>query len=210
MFARVINGEITEIVSRPNWFMDNGEPVSDEWLLENENLRRVLEGEIPNINYETQYHEVADTDSWSIQDTTVTKVYNIFNKPFEEIKSQYSSFPHDRRIEYETAGIKFIDSNSNELRIQTTRESQSQLMASYQAAKDGLRAENSLWKTMDGFVAISNADMIRLAQEVLAHVQACFDNEKVLQELVDAATTYNDLKAINFNSGWPNSSLINS
>jgi len=101
MYARVIDGVITEIVGRPNWYLDSGEPVDDTWLLENENLRVLLEGDLPTVNDETQYIEQNEYSQWVINDTTVTKTYTIINIPFEETKEVYLRKPHDIRKLYE-------------------------------------------------------------------------------------------------------------
>ncbi len=207
MYARVIDGVITEIVGRPNWYLDSGEPVDDTWLLENENLRVLLEGDLPTVNDETQYIEQNEYSQWVINDTTVTKTYTIINIPFEETKEVYLRKPHDIRKLYEEGGINFTDTNTTILRIQTDRASQAKISASYMAAKDGIRTENSLWKTMDGFVAISNVDMISLGQAVLNHVQLCFNNENVLYNEVNGCTTYTQLQEIDFSAGWPSNSI---
>jgi len=206
-YARVIDGQITEIVPRPNWFMDDGNPVTDQWLKENENLHPVLEGTLPQIDQETQYYEDADWSQWSITDNGVVKKYNIVNIPFENIKQNYFNNVHSRRLAVETGGIIFTDSNGQELKIQTDRVSQSKIMASYQAVKDGLRQDNSLWKTIDGFVAISNDDMIALATTVLAFVQSCFDREKALTDEVESAQSIEELKNISIRTGWPANAL---
>lgn len=206
-YARVIDGVITELKGKPNWYFDNGTEVSDAWLLENEDLRVLLNGTLPTYDNQTQNITENDWSQWTIEATQVTKTYTVNDIPFEDIKSRFLSKPKQYRRIHEEGGIQFTDSSTNVLNIQTDIPSQSKIMASYQAVKDGLRVEDSLWKTSDGFVAISNADMTSLATSLLSYIQACFDNENTLMNLVDSATTVSELNAIDFESGWPNNAV---
>lgn len=55
------------------------------------------------------------------------------------------------------------------------------------------------WKTADGFVELTGAQVIGIARAVRAHVQACFDREaELLQALADGTLTDDMLE-----QGWP-------
>lgn len=89
-------------------------------------------------------------------------------------------------------------------RVATDRESQSKLVAAYAAARDGCRADPSVWKMDDGrFVSLTNAEMMALALAVLAHVQACFDAERAHHQAIDGLATAAQVRAYDITAGWP-------
>lgn len=79
--------------------------------------------------------------------------------------------------------------------IRTDRESQSLITgAALKAIQD---AEYSCsWKTDGGFVQLSAPQVLAIADAVRAHVQACFDHERALLAIIDAAGTLEDLEAV--------------
>ncbi|QSL90525.1 DUF4376 domain-containing protein (plasmid) [Pseudomonas atacamensis] len=86
------------------------------------------------------------------------------------------------------------------LAIETTRDSQALI------ASTGLSAVldpeyRCNFKTATGFVEIGAEQIIVIAKAVRAHVQACFDREKALLEMIAAGTYRNEMLA----EGWPDS-----
>jgi len=79
--------------------------------------------------------------------------------------------------------------------IRTDRESQAMITgAALKAIQD---AEYSCsWKTDGGFVQLSAPQILAIADAVRAHVQECFDHERALNALVDAAETVAELEGI--------------
>lgn len=79
--------------------------------------------------------------------------------------------------------------------IRTDRESQGLITgAALKAIQD---AEYSCsWKTDGGFVQLSAPQILAIADAVRAHVQECFDHERALCALVDAAETMEALEEI--------------
>lgn len=79
--------------------------------------------------------------------------------------------------------------------IRTDRESQGLITgAALKAIQD---AEYSCsWKTDGGFVQLSAPQVLAIADAVRAHVQACFDHERALLAIIDAAGTLEDLEAV--------------
>jgi hypothetical protein len=60
------------------------------------------------------------------------------------------------------------------------------------------------WKMADGtFVTLDAQAITAVAMAVRGHVQACFDREAVLKEEVEAATTAEEVAAVDLNTGWP-------
>ncbi|MBD8671620.1 DUF4376 domain-containing protein [Pseudomonas lurida] len=86
------------------------------------------------------------------------------------------------------------------LAIETTRDSQALI------ASTGLSAVldpeyRCNFKTATGFVEIGAQQIIAIAKAVRAHVQACFDREKALLEMIQAGTYREEMLA----EGWPDS-----
>lgn len=102
------------------------------------------------------------------------------------------------RWQHQTKGLTF-DGHT----IQTDPASQSAVMANAMAASIDPDATFA-WKTADGrFITLTAADMGAIARAVHAHVQACFAHEASLSASIEAATTVDDLEAIDITVGWP-------
>lgn len=79
--------------------------------------------------------------------------------------------------------------------IRTDRESQAMITgAALKALQDAEYVCS--WKTDAGFVELTAAQILAIADAVRAHVQACFDHERALLALIDAAETVEDLEAV--------------
>jgi hypothetical protein len=60
------------------------------------------------------------------------------------------------------------------------------------------------WKMADGtFVSLDAQAITAVAMAVRAHVQTCFNNEAVLKEEIEAATTAEEIAAVDLDTGWP-------
>ena len=60
------------------------------------------------------------------------------------------------------------------------------------------------WKTADGtFVTLDAQAITAVAMAVRAHVQACFDREAELKAEIEAASTVEEIAAIDLNTDWP-------
>ena len=79
--------------------------------------------------------------------------------------------------------------------IRTDRESQAMITgAALKAMQDP--DYSCKWKTENGFVELSAAQILAIADAVRAHVQSCFDHEASLAAVIDAAETGAELEAI--------------
>lgn len=101
----------------------------------------------------------------------------------------------EERYRREASGVVVDD-----FEIETTRDSQALI------AGTGLSAVldpdyRCNFKTLTGFVEIGAPQIIKIAKAVRAHVQACFDREKTLLDLVAAGTYRKEMLA----EGWPDS-----
>ena len=79
--------------------------------------------------------------------------------------------------------------------VRTDRESQALITgAALKALQDAEYVCS--WKTDAGFVELSAPQILAIADAVRAHVQECFDHERALNALVDAAETVAELEGI--------------
>ena len=104
----------------------------------------------------------------------------------------------DYRFGKETGGITFGSTP-----IKTDRSTSAILTSAYIKA-----TENSSftvnWKVADGvFATLDASTIITISNAVEAHVQACFDREKALSDLIAAASNQSELDAIDITTGWP-------
>jgi len=97
------------------------------------------------------------------------------------------------RYEYETAGVML-----NGFKIDTSRDSQGLILGA--AVQVILDPEYSLnWKTPEGWLLFSGAQITAIATRVRKHVQACFDRERVLADAINNGTFDESM----LYQGWP-------
>lgn len=102
-----------------------------------------------------------------------------------------------RRYEKETGGVSVAG-----VVVRTDRESQAMLTGAKSFSDVNPDALID-WKTADGWAKIDRATLTSIAQAVGAHVQACFSNERVHHEAIDALSTSADMEAYDISTGWP-------
>lgn len=99
----------------------------------------------------------------------------------------------ERRYSVETAGVLV-----GTMSVDTTRDSQLLLTGAALAAfMDSTYTVR--WKTSAGFIELNSAQIIEVASAVRSHVQACFDREAVLRDVVTNGTITPDM----IEEGWP-------
>jgi hypothetical protein len=108
----------------------------------------------------------------------------------DEAKSAKKSEIAAARYAAEIAGVTVGGAT-----VRTDRESQSLITgAALKALQDAEYVCS--WKTDAGFVELSAPQILAIADAVRAHVQSCFDRERALLALIDAAETPEDLEAV--------------
>ncbi len=114
----------------------------------------------------------------------------------KEIKKQRLA---EHRFNIETTSI-----NVNGILIRTDRESQAQLQCTVTAIKQGFSSTIS-WKGENGWLDLNASQISALVPIVIYYVQTCFANERAISSLIDVATSAEELDAISFDGGWPES-----
>ena len=135
-------------------------------------------------SYDEKYYHLGSTVEFD--GTTVTKTYVVLPIDLETFKERKQQELAEARWQAEVSGVDGI---------RTDRESQSMITgAALKAMQD--ETYSCRWKTEAGFVELTAPQILAIADAVRAHVQGCFDREAELLELVEAATTPQELEAI--------------
>ena len=141
----------------------------------------------PVVNPKT--HEVYGP-TLAFDGASVTATWMVVEKSLESIKEAKLAEIAAARYAQETGGLVV-----NGATIRTDRESQALITgAALKASTD--ESYSCRWKTVEGFVELTAAQIIAIADAVRDHVQASFDREAELVALVDAAETVEELEAI--------------
>jgi len=145
-------------------------------------IRDLTEEELSLVTAGGAYTVVKDTEAGLVRDY-VELTDDLINGKREEIsKARYNA---------EVGGIE-VDG----VPVRTDRVTQSILGNARQYAKED-NTFSTDWKLSDGtFVTLTAPQIIAFADAVLAHVQAQFTKEKLLNDQIDAVTTTEELKAV--------------
>lgn len=119
-------------------------------------------------------------------------VENDLTPTLDELKAAKRAEIAAARYAAEIAGIAL-----NGALIRTDRESQALITGAALAASQSEDETYSVtWKAKSGFVTLSAAQVIAVAQAVRQHVQSSFDREAELQTAIEAAETEEELNGI--------------
>lgn len=102
------------------------------------------------------------------------------------------------RYRLEVAGITLTDGTL----IRTDRESQASLLGAVSLAQLNPGAVLD-WKAATGWVQMTAPQIMAVAQQVGARVQALFSAERAHHAAIDALTTLEEVIAYDVNAGWP-------
>lgn len=102
------------------------------------------------------------------------------------------------RSEYENGGFTW-----NGYEFQSDAGSREKLLGSFLGAKDGLRANDAVWRLADNTeVPFTNAEMIQIGYSLFAHMQTCSAVSFAHQNAIDALTTITAVEAYDYTQGW--------
>jgi hypothetical protein len=133
-------------------------------------------------------------DVWvSSDDADAEWTENAWVVPFSVLKTRKLAAMAAARYAEETAGVTVSGTE-----IKTDRESQSLITgAALQATQNS--DYSTPWKCSNGFVTLTAAQILAIAQAVRAHVEAAFAKEATVDTQIEAATTQTELDAV----VWP-------
>ena len=95
-----------------------------------------------------------------------------------------------KRYLKEVGGLDF-----NDINIPTDRFTQSKISSAYTKAKEDPNLTLN-WKTKDGWVQLDATTIISIGDALFAYVQSVYDEEYSLDQQIDAASTYEEIKLI--------------
>jgi len=192
-------------VDRPNWFMEDGTAVSDVWLVDNENIYPVDEGDIPDItDPELQYYVTNPMYQWTVCEYCVKKTYEVKLRSFEELVDIYKGKLKTTRDLYVLSGMKYETTAGPTINIPTNIDDLVMLNSQISAVIGNYRIENGLIKLLDGsFTPTSNVELFLIGEKIYQFIDKCNINENRIYQEIITATTSVDLKLINMNTGWP-------
>jgi hypothetical protein len=125
--------------------------------------------------------EICRRTGWTVKSDKVVAEYVIEPISLDQIKAAARARAALRRWQAEIDGIEVMG-----VRVDTGRESQAMLAGANLLAT--MYPDMTIdWKTDDGWVQLSAAQIIGLSSAVGLHVQACFTRERMISELIDAA-----------------------
>jgi hypothetical protein len=123
----------------------------------------------------------------------------------EEVPEQTTEERRQERFEELAAirwGVEVGGITVNGMAVRTDRETTSILTAARIEA-DNDPTFTVRWKLSSGtFVTLDAATIIALSVAVRQHIQAAFTNEETLSGLLTAATTIEQIDAVDLNAGW--------
>lgn len=196
MYAEISEGVVARTRPRPDWYEDNGVPVSDELLAQ--------QGILPVVQTSPAHDEqryalvVRAPEEWMVGLTSAQVTWNIVERRIEDRKALMLDALADRRWRAETGGGILSG-----VPIKTDRDSTAKITAAYVQAVAN-PSFTVRWKVDTGvFITLDAATIIAIGDAVTAHVQACFDNEDALTTAILAAEDHNALDLVDIHSGWP-------
>ena len=154
-----------------------------------------IEEIIPEID--GRYQLVEPSPDIIISDDKCVCYWDIKPLPLDFIKAAKLEDIASKRYDVQTSGITFKDT-----RIFTDRESVSDVSNILQGAIDS-DISTIDFKTDNKFIKLTIDDLKEIVKLINVHVQACFTNESRLSELINNATTVEEINEIDLESGWP-------
>jgi hypothetical protein len=131
------------------------------------------------------------------------KVAQYETKSVEEYAADFAAKVKEKRTEHARKPVSY-DGNKFGAGPESQQKLTGKLTYAQAAGKDTDSTWSVGWKTADNsFVQLSYDDLAAVVEAVNAQVQAAYNNEAQLLSEIEAATTIDDLDAIDLTTGWP-------
>lgn len=153
---------------------------------------------VPTFDAATHRMASTYTDTAEPEYDRVIRVWDVEPIPLDEVKAARKAAATDLRWQKETGGIVI-----GGVLVATDDRSKTLILGKRaQAQTDPDMAFR--WKAASGeWVELTGAQIIGIADAVADHVQACFDREGELHDLIDGAETAETVLAVDIAAGWP-------
>lgn len=143
--------------------------------------------EYPEYNQRTQG---INGPFWEFTNTEAIGSFEVSYQPIEYIRLNLKNAVAENRWKREVEGVD-VEIQGTTVRISTAREDRNQFEILRAAG-----ANNVSWKFGDVWLTLSSTDIATLADAVIQHVQAAFDWEKEVSDLIDETQTAEELEVI--------------
>jgi hypothetical protein len=143
----------------------------------------------PEIDLMTQYHY---GPLWDLTGDVAIANYEIREQDIESARNNFRAYAAHERYKKEVAGTK-VTIQATEVSVDTTREGRAAIIQKHTLLADG---ETANWKFPEGWLTLTKSDLSAVVAAADLHVQQAFDWEKTINDEIDAATTAEELHAI--------------
>lgn len=136
-----------------------------------------------------------------VDGATVERQWQVTPLPLDQAKANTVARLAARRHQLESAGVTWTDGGTTYF-FDTSVESQNRFAAARTAAVAGIREDGKVWKCALAatgeitFKPLTNTQLVEVSDLVHNHIQACFEAEATAVAVAHAATTVEQLSAI--------------
>jgi hypothetical protein len=159
-------------------------------LIISENAMIVSVEEIrPELNPMVEYHY---GPLWEIEETVAIAKYEVYDINIDSARVNLKTLAAAERYEKEIAGATVTVQDQN-VSIYTDRETRNIFLQKYALMGD---QEQVNWKFPEGWLILTKQELGQVIGVGAAYIQSCFDWERGISDLLDAATTKEELLAV--------------
>lgn len=159
----------------------------------------------PAFDSRRQYVTQKATGQWIVGPNSVIATYTIHNRTLAERRDQLIERLKQKRWEVETAGVT-VEIAGEPVPVSTNRgDDRTALHMEFSRLSAGIRPDGATFNFGDALPrAVSNADMMAAIGAALAHVQAAFDRQGVVQAMINGTSTHPAMDAAEeaIEEGW--------
>jgi len=145
--------------------------------------------ERPEINAMVEYHY---GPIWDVSGDVAVANYEVHETQIENARGNFKEHAAEERYKKEVKGTK-VTVQDLEVSIDTNRGSRDIFVQKYLLMVDN---ETVNWKFPEGWLTLTKEDLGSIVNAGATYVQGCFDWERGIVEQIDAATTKEELLAI--------------
>ncbi len=129
---------------------------------------------------------------WDIQPDLVIANYLVMDQDVNSAKPSFKAQAAEERYRKEVSGVSYVVQGIN-VTLDTSRDGRNIFVQKLAFMADG---DTVNWKFPEAWLLLTKSDLADVVQTGAAHIQSCFDWEKSISDLIDAAQTKQELLAI--------------
>ena len=166
-------------------------PAEQGYIKINDNLEIIPVIEAIDASADPLYEGLAGP-FYNYTDTTASMYYTKYDKPLVEVQAAYKQLAAAARYAKENLGTS-VTIGDNTISLATDVASRANYLNLLNTVGEG----TINYKTNGAFIALDSAGLQAIVDAVNTHVQDAFNWEKGILDQIDAATSVEELKAIN-------------